>query len=45
MGSRLQSMGIEVDVEALSQDQLSQLHLLTSSSDDNIRAHVESIVN
>lgn len=46
VGNRLQTMGIEVDVNALSQEQLAQLHLLTSNpSDENVRAEVEAIVN
>ena len=46
VANKLQAMGIEADVNALSQTQLAQIKLLVGdSTDNNVKAQVEAIVN
>ncbi len=46
VGNRLQTMGLDIDVDALSQAQLGQIHLLTTSAtDSSVAAEIEAIVN
>lgn len=46
VGNRLQTMGLDIDVNTLSQAQLGEIHLLTTSAmDSNVAAEIEAIVN